>query len=45
MPYVVVKAGNKWIVRKKGGSRRLGQHISREKALRQLRALYASTKE
>lgn len=43
MPYEVVRSGDKWVVRKKGGGRVFGTHESKAKAQAQMRALYANT--
>jgi hypothetical protein len=47
VPYEVVRVTSTgkhpvWVVRKKGGGRVFGRHPTRDKALAQLRALYAS---
>lgn len=42
MPYVVSKRGEKWVVKKKGGSKVFGTHDSKEAAREQQRALYAA---
>ncbi len=49
MPYAIKKRGNKFNVYKKSGSKTvgpaLGKNLTRTRALRQLRALYANVKE
>ena len=42
MPYVVVKRGKKYVVKKKNGTKVFGRHATRAKANAQMRALYAS---
>jgi hypothetical protein len=41
MPYAVRKSGSKYVVVKKTTGEVLGTHPSREKALAQMRAIYA----
>lgn len=45
MPYSIKKAGNKYVVVKKSDGKILGHHSSKEKAQRQIAAIYANTKE
>ena len=45
MPYMVVSENGVWTVMKKDGTKVFGKHTSKRKALAQLRALYANTKE
>ena len=42
MPYVVVKRGKKFVVKKKNGTKVFGRHATRAKANAQMRALYAA---
>ena len=42
VPYHIVKQGNKWAVKKKDNSKTFGTHGSKEKAKRQMAALYAN---
>lgn len=42
MPYDIKKKKGKWLVVKKGGGKVMGEHETKEKAVAQLRALYAS---
>lgn len=42
MPYEIARVQGKWVVRKEGGGRVFGRHPTRDAAVRQLRALYAS---
>jgi len=45
MPYEIKKRGNEWVVINKKTGKVKGRHKTKEKALRQLRALYANVKE
>jgi len=45
MPWKVAKRGSKWIVISETSGRVMGEHPSREKALAQVRALYAKVPE
>jgi len=45
MPYEIKKRGNEWVVINKKTGKIKGRHKTKEKALRQLRALYANVKE
>lgn len=42
MPYEIVKAGKKYVVRKKGINKVLGRHASRKAAKDQIAAIYAN---
>lgn len=42
MPYEVMKSGDKFKVVKKGSKKVMGTHATRDKANKQLAALYAS---
>ena len=41
---VVKKSGSKWVLKSKDGKKTLGRHGSKEKALRQERAIQANKK-
>ncbi len=45
MPYKVEKRGSEYCVVKKDDGKKIGCHSTREKALRQMRALYAKEKK
>ena len=45
MPWEIKKRGSKWVVVKKGTTRVYGTHDTRQEAVAQLRALYASEAE
>jgi hypothetical protein len=45
MPYVVVKRGKKFVVKKKNGTKTFGSHTTRAKANAQMRALYAAERK
>lgn len=45
MPYTVAKKGKKYFVENKNTSRVMGHHDTKEKAIAQMRALYANSKE
>jgi hypothetical protein len=45
MPWKAEKRGSKWVVVTEGSGRVVGTHPSREKAMAQVRALYANASE
>lgn len=45
MPFIIVKKGNKYIVKTKGTGKVHGTHDSKESAMKQMRALYANVPE
>lgn len=45
MPWEIKKRGSKWVVVKKGTTKVYGAHDTRQEAVAQLRALYASEAE
>lgn len=45
MPYIIKKQGDKWIVYNKESGKTMGTHDSKEKANKQLKALYANMHE
>lgn len=42
MPYIVRKEGDKWVVRKRFGGKKVGTTDSKEKARAMIRAIYYS---
>jgi len=45
MPYAIKKRGSKYVVVNKESGRVFGEHSSKSKAMKQLRALYANVKD